>query len=1065
VTSTSPITHYSLRITQIRIAMTYRLLKHKAYDESLKRLPPAIKHKAAWAQVLLGIRGRTPSVKGTRGLNARWRRTPVQGNHYYMWWIPRSEGMVAGPPDPAAERETILIHSIRHHDQTDEPLDPGSLADYEEIALANLDPRYDEQLELSRRLLGEQLSLATIKGLPGSGKTVSLLYLVKDLAQQPGVRKLLYVTYSSRLKRAARDFLLAQDDAISQAVTIRTLGEIEQELTGLSSAGEPLVELRDFIRHLEVQNPATLGPWRKYPQTLYTEIRAHLLGRTFPPRFQLPDGQPLPNFVSTGERTPDDYARARDLDLTSAALVVNLAERMQTGRFFQDQRAAKRAIERLQAGKIPGWLADQDALVVDEVQDLTLVQIALLGELVCARLRRRPSAPFVFTVAGDESQIVQPSGFDWGVTKRLLGEQLGIWPEEFEFHYQRRSPRNLAQLIDNTWSLYTELPKEQRPSARRQAFAYDETPAGEAEHNGRILRCAPPPLPTTTADPWAALLTELVEKPGRVIIDLTEQLRPALGSISSAGRDEVIFLPREIKGLERATVLIYGLNSVYERAMRLCETHVDGNIPLFEARRLFDEIRVALSRSTEKIILLEPPGAPVLDHLEIEHLPGAGTLSWDALIDLLQTEEMSDLEVVEGYLDEVDDLFERSLWTQGYRRNRRAYDLAVQLGDRALQREVEEQYIRGHLLEADELLRGADWRAALERNRRAETLAQAFGDPLLQDEVADQAAAISALIADHVRRQLTQAQEQHARAAYAAAYDLLLAARADAALATDPTLHTELDEALTVMVWAWALELATTAHTAEQSSQIAHLLEEAAAAMARQADAEGASAATLLAQRYHEISTNGPFNEAQMASLLSYTERYLALLKPLRLDGTAYAFARIWVQEALDNLHLRTALYARWVLLAQELTQHLPDFDVDEALWDLENRLNLLLEQGKRSPDDPGVTEFQALIAAYNGDAQAAAETLERLGDYTNAAAYARDAGELERAYRLLHQAKIPIPEDLATAVKAVRLLQQLRSKHTGLRPAERRALLAELTALQTAMAQTDSMTDLAEED
>jgi hypothetical protein len=1028
--------------------MTYRLLKHKAYDESLKRLPRAIQHKAAWAQVLLGIRGRTPSVKGTRGLNARWRRTPVQGNHYYMWWIPRSEGMVAGPPDPAAERETILIHSIRHHDQTDEPLDPGSLADYEEIALANLDPRYDEQLELSHRLLGDQLSLATIKGLPGSGKTVSLFYLVKDLAQQPGIQKILYVTYSSRLKRAARDFLLAQGDAISQTVTIRTLGEIEQELTNLPSAGEPLVELRDFIRHLEMQSPSTLGPWRKYPQTLYTELRAHLLGRTFPPRFRLPDDRTLPSVVIHGELTPAAYAAARDLDLPAATVAVNLAERLGSGRFFQDQRAAGRAIERLQGGKMPGWLADLDGLVVDEVQDLTLVQIALLGELVRARLRRRPHAPFVFTVAGDESQIVQPSGFDWGDTKNLLGEQLGIWPEEFEYHYQRRSPRNLAQLIDNTWSLYTELPKEHRPSARRQAFAYDETPDGEAEHNGRILRCAPPPLPTSTEDAWAALLTELVEKPGRVIIDLTERLRSALAGISSTDRDEVLFLPREIKGLERATVLIYGLNSVYERAMRLCDTHGDGKIPLFEARRLFDEIRVALSRSTEKIILLEPPGTPIFEKLRIERLPGAGALSWDALIDLLQTEEISDLEVVEGYLDEVDDLFERSLWTQGYRRNRRAYDLAVQLGDRALQREVEEQYIRGHLQEADALLRGEDWRAAFACNRRAETLAEAFGDPLLQDEVADQLEEISLVIANHVRRQQTQAEEHRARAAYAPAYDLLLAARADALLTPDPALHAQVDEALTALAWAWALELATTANTPEQSGQIAQLLEDAAAAMTRQSDADGAGAAALLAERYRKIPTHGRLSETQVAGLLTYAERYLALLKPLNLDSVAYAFVQSWLQEVLTNLHFRTELYARWVTLAQELALHTPDFEVDEALWDLENRLNLLLEQGKRSPEDPGVPHFQALIAAYNGDAQAAAESLERLGDYTKAAEYARDTGDLEWAYRLFHQAKALIPEDLATAVKATRLLQQLRSKHTSLRPAERRTLLAELAAL-----------------
>ena len=49
----------------------YRLFKHKDYDRTAESLPLAIQRKALWAQVLLGTRGRTPSVKGTTGLNAR----------------------------------------------------------------------------------------------------------------------------------------------------------------------------------------------------------------------------------------------------------------------------------------------------------------------------------------------------------------------------------------------------------------------------------------------------------------------------------------------------------------------------------------------------------------------------------------------------------------------------------------------------------------------------------------------------------------------------------------------------------------------------------------------------------------------------------------------------------------------------------------------------------------------------------------------------------------------------------------------------------------------------------
>ena len=73
----------------------YRLLQHKDFERSLQDLSPTTQRKTVWAQVLLGTRGRTPNVKGTMGRNARWRRTPVQGNHYYMWWIPQSESLLS----------------------------------------------------------------------------------------------------------------------------------------------------------------------------------------------------------------------------------------------------------------------------------------------------------------------------------------------------------------------------------------------------------------------------------------------------------------------------------------------------------------------------------------------------------------------------------------------------------------------------------------------------------------------------------------------------------------------------------------------------------------------------------------------------------------------------------------------------------------------------------------------------------------------------------------------------------------------------------------------------------
>ena len=214
----------------------YRLLRHQNYAATAEPLPETVRRKAIWAQVLLGTRGRTPSVKSTTGYNARWRRTPVQGFHYYLWWIPLSESELASPAPTdsvvagadAGDGQTILIHGIRHHDETDTPIELRSLADFDEVALSSLDPRFGEQRAVGEALALGDVRLATIKGLPGSGKTISLFYLVRDLLNVAGLRNVLYVTYTARLKRAACDFLAAQDPAFAERVKIRTLTELER---------------------------------------------------------------------------------------------------------------------------------------------------------------------------------------------------------------------------------------------------------------------------------------------------------------------------------------------------------------------------------------------------------------------------------------------------------------------------------------------------------------------------------------------------------------------------------------------------------------------------------------------------------------------------------------------------------------------------------------------------------------------------------------------------------------------------------------------------------------------
>lgn len=1034
----------------------YLLLRRKDYDSSAGGIPPAIQRKATWAQVLLGTRGRTPSVKGTSGFNARWRRTPVQGSHFYLWWIPASE---SGMPLNGWQRDdvsgTILVHSIRHHDQTDDPIDVGAPSDYEEAPLALLDPRYDEQIAISDQVIYEQATLSTIKGLPGSGKSVSLLYLAKDLTELPGVRKIRYVTYTQRLKRAAKEIIAAHGPELAQRLTVHTINEVVGSITGVTIPDEPFAEAREFVKWLDMQNPTTLGPWKRYPLTLYTEVRAYLFGRTFPPGYQLPAGRLDQLRLRGSHFDVSAYAASRDLNPQLAELAANLAQRLRTSHYFVDQIAAHRALEMIQEGDYPRWLAESDAIVVDEVQDLTLLQIALVGEMARLRLLKDRKTPFSFTVAGDESQIVQPSGFDWGVTKDLLAEQVGAFPHDHDFRHQRRSPLHLARLIDNSWNFYAHLPKQLRPSARRQSFDLAELALADEEtvDNGLVIIC-PPPDDASATQSWQALLAELTDKPGRIVVDLSERLANLLPQTTDDESEEVIFLPREIKGLERATIIVYGLEALYRKALDFCRDQGGLHIPLLEARRLFDEMRVALSRSTNRLVLIAPPDAQVFGELGLDAQQGCLHMNWNELIEFLAADDMTEIEIVEGLLDDVDDLVERGRWDQATRRNRRAYDLAIQIGDHALQLEAQSQYIDIHLHGSERQLAQGDLLQAHDFALRARDLAHTTGDPILLDRVDEHWETLDAALTEAIDQRLNRAGELAGQRKLDDAHGAAQQAHQLAGLARARDLSERTAEALAGLSTELAYHLLAERQDEGTSARAEALFAQAAEMMTDAADSTGAAALHLLAERYRRVPQRHDLTQEQIHLVLELAQRYFAIVRPLGVGETAYVAVQQWLNETYASLANRVGLYYRWAITAQELAGLAGYPRLDECLWDLENRLELA--SGRVEIDSAiDVDRFRAFLAAYNGDAAEASRTWERLGEIDLAIEQARSAGDLERAHTLLRQTRHAMPEDLATAVKAVRLLQQLAQKHHSLQPAERRALLEELARVHASISES----------
>ena len=163
---------------------------------------------------------------------------------------------------------------------------------------------------------------------------------------------------------------------------------------------------------------------------LHAEVRAILLGRSVPG-----DTDSIPavdlvrlSYTAYRDRRADDDGVGRAA--ASALLkVAGAVEPDAFARIFPELAAATAEIARLRDDELPEGF-DKIDRVVDEVQDLTVLETAVVVELCLAITRRREHAPWLLA-AGDDGQTVRPSGFDWGPLNDLLAarvDPLDIWP-------------------------------------------------------------------------------------------------------------------------------------------------------------------------------------------------------------------------------------------------------------------------------------------------------------------------------------------------------------------------------------------------------------------------------------------------------------------------------------------------------------------------------------------------------------------------------------------------------------------------------------------------------------
>ena len=554
------------------------------HDEVLEdvRDRPAVEKRLAIIVQQLASLGRTTIVKGCSDTKNRgWRRTPLGGHsgmHYYLWWTPQGSAQarsVSGLP-----RHSILLRAVRHHDDHRE-LKAGDLEDYYKLSSKEVaDPKKTLRSPWTvgqQDFLRDDSPVRVVYGYPGSGKTMALWRAVESRGG-----KTLYLTWSSALSDEARARFkaFAPSDASVEAMQFRVFigglcGKDLPHVTLKQSRGR----LRDAFGWWKISSH--LGPWKHDLDAMHAEMRAVLLGRAVPSVMDCTD---------CGRRLADQaYLDSTQVGQRAAKALLEAVERggwqRWYGDVFPELAAARTALDRVQAGSIPTGLQGFDRIVVDEAQDLTLLESAVVAEYCRCLASNRQRAPWL-VMAFDAGQTVRPSGFNSNRLSDLLTTTLHA-PREFPLDRAVRSPSRISDVIREASRLYRLIDKDWRPTDQ-----HSREPAQEVL--ARLIY-----VEVREKDAAQKLIRQLEDSDDVAVVCPTSTVPDWVPQDCR----EVVQTPEEVKGLEYAATCVLDAGELVERIRGNADQK--GALELQANRTTIDGLRVAISRATETLVLID----------------------------------------------------------------------------------------------------------------------------------------------------------------------------------------------------------------------------------------------------------------------------------------------------------------------------------------------------------------------------------------------------------------------------------------------------------------------------
>lgn len=582
-------------------------------------------------------------TKGVRGAAAGWRRAPLGGGpngfHYYLWY---STGGSALGRNSGLEDNQLLVRAVRHHDATDEELHPGESDEWIEIhpndVLADRSetPFTEDQLRVAAP---SRATVRTVRGYPGSGKTTALLLSALMDADD----RVLYLTFNHRLVNEARAFLdtFLPDPGRADVLSFESLlEEMADARPGTVQIARTDTCASAMASSLTPHIARGFGDWNGLLGELYDELHAHAFGRSLPFDFRGVKASPMA-FLS-----PDQYRVMREAEglggaAGDAAFALEQVASQAIEGLFPGPYAARSLLTDVEEPPPPRF-SEVGLLLVDEVQDLTPVELLLVLNLAvrigveCGRL---PQLVF----AGDESQTVRPTEFEWAWLRDLVRAVLpDATFDDFALDVNLRSPSLLAEVVEATKNQYRVLQKADRPSGQTKTLADDSVV-------GRVIYA------TNDSDTYIEELLDLVEQTPRCALIYPGGVLPE--DISTLDDESVALSSSDAKGLDFETVVVADAGLRQEQLQRLLSSAGTEPQSVVRARSLADQFRVAVSRSTYNLVLIDRDDRvrPLETVLGRQWSMPLERVEFADLHDELVAEE-DDEQLVRSVVAEVDDL-------------------------------------------------------------------------------------------------------------------------------------------------------------------------------------------------------------------------------------------------------------------------------------------------------------------------------------------------------------------------------------------------------------------------